>query len=81
MQGRLRSSSQQRYSQYRSSGLCSGGECYDEALFTGVEEHINQLNSDAIIVLHTIGSHGPAYYKRYPEAFKHFTPTCDTNQI
>ncbi|MBG6246882.1 MULTISPECIES: phosphoethanolamine transferase EptA [Symbiopectobacterium] len=62
-------------------GLCSGGECYDEALFIGVGEHINQLNSDAIIVLHTIGSHGPAYYKRYPEAFKHFTPTCDTNQI
>ncbi|MBG6242583.1 MAG: phosphoethanolamine transferase EptA [Candidatus Symbiopectobacterium sp. Dall1.0] len=62
-------------------GLCSSGECYDEALFTGVEEHINLLNSDAIIVLHTIGSHGPAYYKRYPEAFKHFTPTCDTNQI
>lgn len=62
-------------------GLCSGGECYDEALFTGVEEHINQLNSDFIIVLHTIGSHGPVYYKRYPDAFKYFTPTCDTNQI
>lgn len=62
-------------------GLCSGGECDDEALFTGVEDHINQLNGDAIIVLHMIGSHGPAYYKRYPDAFKQFTPTCDTNQI
>lgn len=61
--------------------LCSGGECYDDALFTGVEDHINQLNNDAIIVLHTIGSHGPAYYRRYPDAFKQFTPTCDTNQI
>lgn len=62
-------------------GLCEGGECYDDALFTGVEDHINQLDNDAIIVLHMIGSHGPAYYRRYPEAFKKFTPTCDTNQI
>lgn len=63
------------------AALCDGGECYDDALFTGVDDHINQLNNDAIIVLHMIGSHGPAYYRRYPEAFKQFTPTCDTNQI
>jgi lipid A ethanolaminephosphotransferase len=32
-------------------------------------------------VLHTIGSHGPTYYNRYPAAFQKFTPTCDTNEI
>lgn len=32
-------------------------------------------------VLHTIGSHGPTYYNRYPPQFKKFTPTCDTNEI
>ncbi|MBX9447744.1 phosphoethanolamine transferase EptA [Dickeya chrysanthemi] len=62
-------------------GLCIGGECHDEALFQGVDDYINQLNNDGIIVLHTMGSHGPAYYQRYPEAFRKFTPTCDTNQI
>ncbi|SLM64831.1 MULTISPECIES: phosphoethanolamine transferase EptA [Dickeya] len=61
--------------------LCSNGECLDEALFSGLEEHINQLNNDGIIVLHTMGSHGPAYYQRYPDTFKVFTPSCDTNQI
>ncbi|MEI7255566.1 phosphoethanolamine transferase EptA [Dickeya dadantii] len=60
---------------------CSGGECHDEALFSGVEDYINQLNNDGIIVLHTMGSHGPAYYQRYPDDFRKFTPTCDTNQI
>ncbi|MCL6407224.1 phosphoethanolamine transferase EptA [Dickeya dadantii] len=60
---------------------CSGGECRDEALFSGVEDYINQLNNDGIIVLHTMGSHGPAYYQRYPDDFRKFTPTCDTNQI
>jgi lipid A ethanolaminephosphotransferase len=28
-----------------------------------------------------MGSHGPAYYKRYPQAFEIFTPTCQTNQL
>jgi len=28
-----------------------------------------------------MGNHGPAYYKRYPEAFERFTPTCQTNQL
>lgn len=32
-------------------------------------------------MLHTIGSHGPTYYNRYPAQFKQFTPTCDTNEI
>ncbi|QQG28081.1 phosphoethanolamine transferase EptA [Pectobacterium carotovorum] len=62
-------------------GLCTNGECHDEALFHGVEDYINKLDNDGIIVLHTIGSHGPSYYQRYPDAFKKFPPTCDTNQI
>lgn len=62
-------------------GQCIDDECHDEALFHGVDDYINQLNNDGIIVLHTMGSHGPAYYQRYPEAFRQFTPTCDTNQI
>src|SRR3546814_4599365 len=27
------------------------------------------------------GNHGPAYYQRYPPAFRRFTPTCDTVQL
>ena len=34
-----------------------------------------------LIVLHQMGSHGPAYYKRVPPQFKVFKPTCDTNAI
>lgn len=32
-------------------------------------------------VLHLTGSHGPAYYKKYPEQFAKFTPVCDTVQV
>ena len=33
------------------------------------------------IVLHANGSHGPAYFERYPDQYRKFTPTCDTNQM
>jgi lipid A ethanolaminephosphotransferase len=32
-------------------------------------------------VLHMLGNHGPAYYKRYPPEFRRFTPTCDTGEL
>ncbi|MGS3446583.1 phosphoethanolamine transferase EptA [Klebsiella electrica] len=63
------------------TGQCIDGECYDEVLFHNLENYIDNLQQDGIIVLHTIGSHGPTYYNRYPAEFKKFTPTCDTNEI
>ncbi|ELY4607906.1 phosphoethanolamine transferase EptA [Cronobacter turicensis] len=61
--------------------MCIKGECYDEVLFHGLGAYIDQLQGNGIIVLHTIGSHGPTYNHRYPPAFRKFTPTCETNQI
>lgn len=61
--------------------MCIKGECYDEVLFHGLEAYINQLKGNGVIVLHTIGSHGPTYNHRYPPAFRKFTPTCETKQI
>ncbi len=63
------------------SGQCIDGECYDDVLFHNLDSYIDNLQQDGIIVLHTIGSHGPTYYNRYPAEFKKFTPTCDTNEI
>ncbi|EMW0828272.1 phosphoethanolamine transferase EptA [Klebsiella aerogenes] len=63
------------------SGECIAGECYDDVLFHNLDSYIDNLQQDGIIVLHTIGSHGPTYYNRYPAEFKKFTPTCDTNEI
>ena len=44
-------------------------------------QNVTALKGDGVIVLHTIGSHGPTYYNRYPPQFRKFTPTCDTNEI
>ncbi len=63
------------------TGQCIDGEYYDDVLFHNLDSYIDNLQQDGIIVLHTIGSHGPTYYNRYPAAFRKFTPTCDTNEI
>jgi len=61
--------------------MCIDGECHDDVLFHGLETYIDNLKSDGIIVLHTIGSHGPTYYNRYQPDLRTFTPTCDSNEI
>lgn len=62
-------------------GQCINGECYDEVLFHDLEKTIDSMQGDGVIVLHTIGSHGPTYYNRYPPQFRRFTPICDTSEI
>jgi lipid A ethanolaminephosphotransferase len=36
---------------------------------------------DLVVVLHLLGNHGPAYYRRYPDDFRHFRPTCDNAEL
>lgn len=62
--------------------FCDGTYCRDEILLDGLKEYLANIKGEhAFIVLHTIGSHGPTYYRRYPPEFKKFTPTCDTEEI
>lgn len=61
--------------------FCDGSTCHDGLLLKSLEEALATVTDDTFIVLHLIGSHGPAYYKRYPEAFRFFEPTCDTAEI
>ena len=60
---------------------CDEVECRDTGMLLGLQEYIDQQQQDILIVLHQMGSHGPAYYKRYPKPFEKFTPTCNTNDL
>lgn len=60
---------------------CVKDECYDERLLDRLPAIIRDAQDDMVIVLHQKGSHGPAYYKRYPAAFKRFAPVCETNEL
>jgi len=46
-----------------------------------LQERIISKKGDQLIVLHMLGNHGPAYFERYPEQFKKWTPTCDTADL
>lgn len=67
--------------QLQVEGLCDGGECFDMVLLDGLQQHIDQSEDDLFIVLHQMGSHGPAYYRRVPPEFKTFTPVCEGTQL
>ncbi|MCP5143155.1 MAG: phosphoethanolamine--lipid A transferase [Gammaproteobacteria bacterium] len=61
------------------AGLCADGECHDEIMLRTLRERVldnPDANGDRFVVLHQMGSHGPAYYKRVPDAFRRFTPEC-----
>lgn len=63
---------------------CSGGsgECHDAVLLDALQKRLAQpVERDTLIVLHIKGSHGPAYYKRYPAEFERFKPACQTNEL
>ncbi len=62
-------------------GLCQGGECFDAAMLHGLDERINALDPvrrarGVVLVLHQMGSHGPAYAHRAPAGLKPFLPEC-----
>lgn len=57
-------------------------ECRDEGMMSGLQDFIDRTDrGDILIVLHQMGNHGPAYYKRYPKEFEKFKPVCRSNQL
>ena len=57
-------------------------ECRDIGMLAGLQKYIDEKHSgDIFIILHQMGNHGPAYFKRYPQTYEHFTPVCRSNQL
>jgi lipid A ethanolaminephosphotransferase len=72
--------------QLKVPGLCDSGECFDEVMLHGIDERIAALPAErrakgVVVVMHQMGGHGPAYYKRSPEASKKFLPECTDNAL
>jgi len=62
-------------------GLCSEGRCLDEGLLQGIDPRLAQAQGTQLLVLHQLGNHGPAYFRRYPAAFARFTPACEDEDL
>jgi lipid A ethanolaminephosphotransferase len=68
---------------YRSNDprFCQDGECKDAILLDQLDTWLNSVTQDSVLVLHQLGSHGPAYYARYPDAYRRFTPDCRSSEF
>jgi lipid A ethanolaminephosphotransferase len=67
-------------------GVCDGlpyqqSEGFDEVLLDGMDRVLQDREDNLLVVMHQLGSHGPAYFKRYPPAFRRFEPECATDDL
>jgi lipid A ethanolaminephosphotransferase len=60
--------------------LCDGERCLDAVLLPRLAA-VAAEPGDVVVVLHLLGNHGPAYFRRYPDEFRRFTPTCDSVEL
>lgn len=56
--------------------FCIDGECQDGIMLDKLDSWLDNIKGDSVLFIHQLGSHGPAYFKRYPEAFRRFQPDC-----
>jgi lipid A ethanolaminephosphotransferase len=60
---------------------CDSERCLDEILLEGLEAKVSDTPGHFAVVLHQLGNHGPAYFRRYPDEFRRFLPSCDTEDL
>ncbi|RZI74573.1 MAG: phosphoethanolamine--lipid A transferase [Variovorax sp.] len=68
------------------AALCDGDECLDDAMLNGLDARLAALPPErrakgVVLVMHQMGSHGPAYFKRSSPEVKRFLPECQTNAL
>lgn len=61
--------------------FCTNGHCLDNIMLPQIDKALANDGNDVVLVLHTLGNHGPTYYERYTKNERLFTPTCDTKEI
>ena len=66
--------------------LCPGGECLDPIMLKDLDQRLADLPAEqrrrgTVVVLHEMGSHGPAYFKRSAPALKKFQPECTSTNL
>ena len=62
-------------------GRCDGDHCFDEVLTQDLALRLKQAKGTQLWVLHTLGNHGPSYFRRYPPAFARFQPECRNDDL
>ena len=66
---------------FRNATARCGGPCGDEVLLEGLPQLIGSGVTDQVVVLHMLGNHGPAYFRRYPAEAERFRPACRSDEL
>ena len=70
----------------KDAALCASGECLDRVMLQSLDARIaalppEQRQRGTVVVLHQMGSHGPAYFKRSAPENKKFLPECASTAL
>ena len=60
---------------------CEDKTCLDDVLLKNLKQKIEKYTSNQLIVLHTRGSHGPAYHRHYDEESNIYQPICTKQDL
>lgn len=60
---------------------CVNTECHDQVMVDALGPWLDSIQGNTTLVLHQLGSHGPAYYQRYSEQERVFQPDCRTAEF
>jgi lipid A ethanolaminephosphotransferase len=63
---------------------CHGGRCLDDALLADLPQRLAdaaKAGGTHLLVLHMLGTHGPAYHRRVPEGFGPYQPACQNDDL
>lgn len=69
------------FSEANDPRYCKDHECLDDGMVAELDGWLSKVKGDSVLVLHQLGSHGPAYYQRYTPEFARFTPECRTAEL
>lgn len=64
------------FSSENDARFCVRNECRDQVMVEALGPWLDTVEGNATLVLHQLGSHGPAYYARYSEEERLFRPDC-----
>jgi lipid A ethanolaminephosphotransferase len=78
--------SEVRTTALKDSVLCPDGECLDPIMLKDLDQRLAELPAEqrsrgTVVVMHQMGSHGPAYFKRSAAALKKFQPECTSTNL
>jgi lipid A ethanolaminephosphotransferase len=69
------------YAKPAGAARCATEHCFDEAMNRDLAATLGSELRSRLLVFHQVGSHGPAYYERYPPQFEVFRPACRTREL